>query len=227
MRTLGFFLTLGLGLLLPLTASAQEPVTTQATYDTATPTEFETADGDKPGPLVLGAEIGVIFPQPFTELGSHVAFGIELGYKLPFIEEKLEIFTALAFSPPPNNFTDTRPEGNYDAELDQQELFWSLGPRFRFLDVSSDFNISLALGPRLYFLRTYSNGSRDGKAFAEFNEQSTEIGFFATLGGEFRLGPGALFLDLEIATSDLDHTITGDANTGSILASLGYRFFLL
>jgi hypothetical protein len=61
----------------------------------------------------------------------------------------------------------------------------------------------------------------------EFTETSTEIGLFVALGGEYRLGPGALFLDIDFGWSDLDHKITGDTSTANITPTLGYRFFLL
>jgi hypothetical protein len=228
MRTLCFSVVLGLGLALPLSASAQEgePVTAQATFDTGAPPETDMNEDD-PGPLVLGAELGAIFPQPFTELGTHVAVGIEAGYKLPFIEEKLEVMFAATFSPPGRTFTIDRVEGEYEGEVDQQMLFFSLGPRFRFLDTASEFNINLAAGGRLFLLQTFSNGQRNGEEFAEWREQSTQFGFFIALGGEYRLGPGAIFLDVDLGYSSLPHDITGDVNTGNIMATLGYRFFLL
>ena len=61
----------------------------------------------------------------------------------------------------------------------------------------------------------------------EFSEQSTQMGFFVALGGEYTLGPGALFLDLDLGWSDLPHTVTGDVSTGNIAGTIGYRFFLL
>lgn len=201
----------------------------EASFDTANMDTGDAAEDDDtiPGALVVGGEVGAIFPQPFTALGTHVAFGIELGYRLPMWDQRLEIMSAVGFSPPGNDFTETRDEGKYNAEVDQQELTVSLGPRFRFMERSSPWNVSLAAGGRLFMLRTYSNGSRDGKAFGEYTEQSTEMGFFAALGGEYMLGPGAIFLDIDFGYAKLDHQITGDVNTGNITGTLGYRFFLL
>jgi hypothetical protein len=226
MRAASFILALAL----PLPAYAQETAGGQAeaSFDTANMPETDVEDDDTiPGALVIGGEIGAIFPQPFTELGTHVAFGIELGYRLPFIEQRLEIMFAAGFSPPNNSFTDVRDEGEYEAEIDQQELTFSLGPRFRFMERSSPWNVSLAAGGRLFLLQTFSNGSRGGEEFAEFTEQSTQMGFFVALGGEYMLGPGALFLDIDLGWSKLPHDITGDESTGNITPTLGYRFFLL
>jgi hypothetical protein len=192
----------------------------------------ESDDGDSPGPLVVGLELGAIFPQPFSELGTHVSFGLELGYALPFLVQKLEVMLAAAYAPPANDFELT----DYKGEVSVQELTFSLGPRYRFLARNEPWNIAAALGLRLFLVRSTSSGSRAGESFAEFEEQSTEVGFFLALGGEYRLGPGALFVDLDLGYSGLSHDITGDgkpsgapdaASTGNLAATLGYRLFLL
>jgi hypothetical protein len=203
----------------------------QASLDTGAKPEApagEEADEGIPGALVLGAEVGGVFPQPFTGLDSHVLVGIELGYRLPFASQRIEIMTALAYTPPHNSYSVNRPnDGTYNAKLLEQELFWSLGPRVRFMPRSSPWNVSLAAGFRWFFLRSVSNGSKAGQSFAEFKEESSQGGFFIALGGEYNLGPGALFLDIDLGYSSLPHKITGDASTGNIAATLGYRFFLL
>jgi len=187
----------------------------------------EAAGGDEAGPLVLGLEVGALFPQPFTELGTHIAFGLEVGFRLPFAGRRLEVMLDAGYSPPTNSVSMTRPDGTYEGELDQLELHFSLGPRFRFMDARSPWNVSLAAGGRLFLLRTYSNGSRGGQPFAQYTEESTQVGFFVALGGEYRLGPGAILLDIDLGWSSLPHRITGDASTGNIATTVGYRFFLL
>jgi hypothetical protein len=220
---------------------APADATTQAQLDAEASTAIETEpaidpetdDADAaPGPLVVGAEIGAIFPQPFSELGTHVSFGLELGYALPFLEERLEAMFAVAYAPPARSFD----LADYEGTVDEQELTFSLGPRYRFLARQEPWNIAAALGVRLFLLRSTSSGSRDEASFAEFEEQSTQIGFFIALGGEYRLGPGALFLDIDLGYSGLPHQIAGDgepdtgpggASTGNIATTLGYRLFLL
>ena len=178
-----------------------------------------TAAARADGPaFVVGGEVGGIIP--FSKLTPHVATGIELGYMLPVVERRLEILASVGWAPPRHNYTD----GMYQAKVTQHELHVSLGPRFRFLDVGGPFNISLAAGPRLYFLRSLSNGSAGGQSFIEYREQSSKFGFFAALGGEYHLGPGALFLDLDFGWAKLDHRITGDASTANLSPTVGYRF---
>jgi hypothetical protein len=215
-------------LLLALPAAAQEGASAGATLDAGSSSSGAAPDSPTlPGALVVGGEFGAIFPQPFTELGTHVAFGLELGYRLPFADQRLEALFAVGYSPPGNSATVARPEGEYDAKVTQQMLHFSLGPRVHFLERRSPFNVTGALGPRLFLLKSTSSGGRGGNDFAEFKEQSTQLGFFLTLGGEYLLGPGALFVDLDLGYAKLPHEITGRVNAGNLTGTLGYRFFLL
>jgi len=183
-------------------------------------------DVKKPGSFVIGAEAGAMFPQPFSELGTHFRGGLELGYRLPFAEQRFEIMLDAGYSPPSNSFELKRREGTYEGSVVSQQLHFSLGPRIHFLRGTSPFNVTLAAGPRLFLLQSTSNGSRNGQAFAEYTEKSTQVGFFAAIGGEYLVGPGALFLDVDFGYSKLPHRITGQVNTGNIATVLGYRFYL-
>jgi hypothetical protein len=182
---------------------------------------------NKPGAFVIGGEIGGIFPQPFTELGTHIAFGLEVGYRLPFVGQRIEIMLDAGYSPPNNSFKVTRREGEYSAKIVSQQLHFSLGPRFRVMEGGvSPWNMTIGLGPRLFLLRSISSGSRDGNKMIEYREQSSQVGFFAGIGGEYTLGPGALFLDADLGYAKMNHRISGDVNTGNITLTLGYRLFL-
>src|SRR5262245_43301422 len=90
-----------------------------------------TAAGDSPtlpGALVAAGEVGAIFPQPFTQYGSHVAFGIELGYRLPFLGQRFDIMLDIGYSPPGNGFTEKRADIEYEATARTKQLHFSLGP---------------------------------------------------------------------------------------------------
>lgn len=230
MRAKCLFLTLGLASA-PAAAAVAETAegSASASVDLGDSSTSADAGPDKgvPGALVAGAEVGGIFPQPFSELGTHVVVGVELGYRLPMWKQRLEISFGAGFSPPAHSFTQSRAEGEYEGELVQQELHFSLGPRLRLNPPRDSWNLTGALGPRLFLLRSHSNGSRAGKPFLEFTEDSTQIGLFVALGGEYNLGPGALCLDVDFGWSGLPHQITGDVSTGNIAATLGYRFFFL
>lgn len=213
-------------------ASAGATASTSATPATAdvsvsTETTTEEADTGIPGSLVLGAGVGGIFPQPFSSLGSHVAVALEVGYRLPFLEQRLEIMSGLGYSPPGRSFDVTRTDGKYSGDVTEQELHLSLGVRARLMPRSSPWNVSLGVGPRMFFLKTTSSGSKAGQSFAEYTEKSTQVGVFGVVGGEYVLGPGAIFLDVDLGYAKLPHQITGDASTGNLAALVGYRFFLL
>jgi hypothetical protein len=185
-----------------------------------------TTDEKKPGSFVVGGEIGAMFPQPFTELGTHLRAGIELGYRLPFAEQRVEIMGDVGYAPPGNSFDLKRAEGTYEGRVRSQQLHFSLGPRIHVLPGTSKWNVTVAAGPRLFLLKSTSSGSRNGQEFMKYTETSTQFGFFVALGGEYLLGPGAVFLDLDLGWAKMPHRITGDVSTGNIAATLGYRFFL-
>ncbi len=175
-------------------------------------------EGAAPLPsFAVGAELGGTVP--LSPLGSQFAAGLELGYLLPVLDRRLEVMLAAGWAPPQRTFTD----GAYRAEVTQHELHFSLGPRWRFLDLGGDFNVSGAAGARLYLLRSVSSGTAGDQKFLEYREQSTHLGFFVAAGGEYRLGPGLLFLDLDFAWGPLPHRITGDASTTNLSPTLGYR----
>jgi hypothetical protein len=174
------------------------------------------------GSLIVGLEVGAMLP--FSALGPHMALGLELGWVLPFAERRMDVFAAAGYSPPSRSFVTG---DEYEGELTQQELFLSLGPRLRLFELGRTLNASLALGPRMYLLRSTSTGGRRGNAFAEFEEESTRFGFFVAAGGEWVLGPGAVLLDVDFGWSKLPHRITGDVSTAGLALTLGYRLFVL
>lgn len=206
--------------------AADQDVTLTADTEEAEAEPEEPTEG--PGSFVLAVEIGGFFP--FDNLGIHVRYGVEVGYLLPFLDRRLEVMVSAGYAEPRRDFDD----GDYHGEVHTQELTASLGPRFRFLPLTSSFNLSLAAGPRLFFLRSKSTGKSmpsDGTTqsadFAEFKEQSMEVGVFAALGAEYFIGPGAILLDVDLGWSKLPHTITGaDEATTNVSLTLGYRFFI-
>jgi hypothetical protein len=222
MRTMSWSFILGLSTsLVARAATAQEalaPPPVQASESEAPPAAPAAGMAGGAGPsFAVGAELGGTVP--FTTLESQVAIGIELGYLLPVLERRLELLLGAGWAPPQRSYTD----GAYRAEVTQHELYFSLGPRYRFLEVGGAFNLSGAAGGRLYLLRSVSAGAAGDQEFLEYREQSTRFGFFLAAGGEYRLGPGWLFLDLDFAWAPLPHRITGQASTANLSPTLGYR----
>ena len=195
----------------PLATGTTEPAAVEPA-----PAPVPAAAGTLPS-FAVGAELGGIVP--LTTLGSQVALGIELGYLLPVLDRRLELTLAAGWAPPQRSFTD----GPYRAEVTQHELHFSLGPRYRLLDLAGKLNFNVSTGARLYLFRSVSAGTAMDQKFLEYREQSTHLGFFLTAGGEYRLGPGRLFLDLDFAWAPLPHRITGDTSSANISPTLGYR----
>jgi hypothetical protein len=84
----------------------------------------------------------------------------------------------------------------------------------------------VGIGPRIYLLKSTVRGSVGSATIGDTTEKSTSIGFGIPLGAEFRLGPGSIFGSVLMEYGGLDHTATGDTNTGAISLTLGYRLFL-
>lgn len=212
----------------PAQAAPAPSQTAPAPAPAAAPSQAAPAAKKEPGSLIFGLEVGGFFP--FDKLGIGLSYGVEAGYVLPFLGRRMDVFAAAGYSQPQRTFSYTAADGTtYKGKLREQELTVSLGPRFRFLPMTSKLNFSLAAGPRLFFLRSHSKGSSQasGNGFAQFTEESMQAGFFATLGGEYHIGPGAISLDVDFGWAKLPHVITGKSeSTANIAASVGYRFYL-
>jgi len=207
----------------PVAAGGSEATGIGATGSVEVGASSDVAAASASPPLVLGARFGGIFPSVFTKLGTQLTYGLEVGYRLPFMDQRTEILLAAGYAAPGRDYEVTP----YEVDVTQKELHFSLGLRVRLLRPGAKLQVTAALGLRLFLLRTTSNGSRDAEHFAEFTEDSTRLGFFAVVGGEYGLGPGAAFLDLELGDSSLPHEITGDISTTNLAAVVGYRLFLL
>lgn len=65
-------------------------------------------------------------------------------------------------------------------------------------------------------------------AFGQVNlETGGKPGFHVTGGGDWRLGPGAVFAEARYLFAPVDFTVTGASNVGGFSLALGYRLFLL
>ncbi|MDH5490627.1 MAG: hypothetical protein OEY14_01510 [Myxococcales bacterium] len=185
--------------------------------------------------LTVGVGVGGYVPSLFTELRPHALVELDVGFMLPFMQRKLAVVAQLAYAPPGNDGTgsDARlgETGAYSFDITTHQLMVGLGPVFRLAPPGSSFVPYAGLLGRIYMLRTLSNGAADPgepsqAPFGENTEESLEFGAALLLGGELRLGPGSLSLELSFGYSTLPHQITGDVSTSSIGGALGYRLFL-
>lgn len=178
--------------------------------------------------IAVGARVGGIAPQPFSELGSFVITGVEAAYALPVADRRIWIGAGFYYSRPPasGGGEDMRLSGGaYEWELDQQMLIYELSGSYRFGGSADRLVPYGRFGGRIYSLSTRLDGSSEtSAAFGNHDEGSTEVGLIAAGGADYLLGPGRLSGELGMGFSDLNQKLTGNSNTGALEVSLGYRF---
>jgi hypothetical protein len=101
----------------------------------------------------------------------------------------------------------------------------SLGAVWRFLPLARRMNGYGGVAARMWLLDTRTDGDAGGAEFLENRETSTRLGGALVAGGEYRAGPGAALLELDVGGSDLPHLITGDVATTAIALFAGYRMY--
>lgn len=177
-------------------------------------------DGGKP--LHIGAHVGVVLPQLQSELGSALGLELEAGYR---VWKNLSPFVGVSYTQPSvhHSALDPRLPVDYMTDTTQREIIVTAGVMWRFLPAGSTFNAYGGLGARIWLLETITNGEAGGAEFLENRETSTRVGFGASAGAEYALGPGAATAELDLGSSDLPHLITGDVATTALSATVGYR----
>lgn len=181
--------------------------------------------GDKGAPLV-GVSLGVLLPQAFSPLQTHVLAQLEVGYYLPFAKRLISVSGSFAFSMPSTSGNvpdDPRvPGGAYDYSSTEQHFLLGLTvyanlPLGRFVPY-------LGLGPRVYAVRTLSSGQAASARILETLETSTEVGVGLPVGLNFLVGPGRLFAEFQLLWAGIAQRSTGDGSIGSMTVGAGYRF---
>ena len=220
-------------------AVAQEPEAAEpgepAAEETTAPLQEETAPGYGLG-LTIGVRAQVGFSQVFSDLGVAPAGELEVGYRLPFLGRRLAVFLAggYQYTYASGSGADDRlvaPDGvpypdGFDWDLTEHAVKLTFGFYGRIFAETDAFSPYLWVGPAVYFLESVVTGDAGGSAFGENTETSTEFGVGGAVGVEYVLGPGPLFLEVEVGWSPLGHDITGTSTTGQLGFSLGYRVWL-
>lgn len=201
---------------LSLVGAALASVTSASAKDTAASGDTRSGAGDH-GVFLTGKVGGIV---PFSGLGPNGIGGIDLGYAL---DMGLAFGVAADYAAPKASGTETDSRiagGQYQWHLTQQILQVMPFVMYRIKGMGALVPYA-GVGPRVSMLRSYVRG--DGPGFAETREQSTKVGVGVPLGIELKLGPGAGIAELLLQYGGLDHTATGNANTGAASLSLGYR----
>lgn len=185
----------------------------------------ETPVKDKKVEVAIAAKVGMTFHTIFNELSPFVILELEGGVLL--LKRRLEIDLTLGWARPPVTYSgdDPRLTGqDFDWEIKQDFFTTGLMLRGRFLPTEKRFNIYAAAGPRLFFMRSVTNGSMDGNDFGENRQYETRFGGAAAIGAEFNIGPGAILFEPLMTFGNLEGFITGDQNSAALDLYLGYRF---
>jgi len=215
-------------------ASAAAPPATQAEVTTTQAVIQETAPaatGYAPiFPFTASVELGTIFPQAVSKLGTGFNVLIEAGYILPYLDQRFEVFADFSYTQPKRQQTLSDPRltagGSYSYEITEQQLFTTLGALARLYSPRTQLNFYGQLGARLNMQRSQVVGDAAAAAFGKNEETKTQVGLLLAAGAEYILGPGAIAAELDFTFATLDHRITGDTNAGGIVLQVGYHFLL-
>ena len=180
------------------------------------------ADDDAAVRGLASLKVGGIVP--FDGLSPFVAFGVEVGYVTPVADRRLAIVLDVDYTQPTKTGSESDPRvmgGTYTWRLTEQELAIMPAVVYRLTSMSPIVPYA-GIGPRVLLTRSTvrDNGA---PAIMETHEQSTRVGVGIPLGAELRLGPGRAIGELLVQYGTLNHVATGDANTGAVSVSVGYR----
>ncbi len=180
--------------------------------------------------FVLGVQLGMGFPQPFSELRNFGVYTFEVGYAVPGWGRRVQLGASFSYSEPGAGGQNPDPRfssaGNFGFNLTQREYVLDFGVLIRAFPLGTRFNAYGRAGFRVYLLDSVVNGQAGSSSFGQYNETFTEPGFALGGGIELRLGPGAFLAELRLEYSGLDRRLTGASNSGMLTLGLGYRFFL-
>lgn len=180
------------------------------------------------GAMLLGLQLGVLLPQPFSVLTASPFAQLEVGYLLPFARRLLGITGTVGLAAPyiSGRVDDPRfPGGGYAYNQSTQQFLFGVNviakiPLGRIVPY-------VGFGPRLVLVRTPSSGAAtDGTAIDPSSELSREWGLAAPVGLDILLGPGRLFLEAQVLFSPSPQVSTGEASFGAVTAGAGYRVVL-
>lgn len=187
------------------------------------------------GGLVTGAKVGAGFGQPFNESGSSFVLELEAGYLLPLpdpIYEGFEVFVSGQYSQPVTDGKSVEPDprlpgdGIVHFEITQQRLVFTLGVLYR-VPLAIDFlRPYIAVGGRIYLIRSLIEAEVAEERFGRNEETATEPGWYGALGTDLFLGPGAVLLEFQIAHAGLDGTVFQNTNLAALTIVTGYRIIL-
>lgn len=171
---------------------------------------------------------GVHLPQIANPLTTSFDAVLKVGYGLPFLERRLQLFLDLGYTQPQVTVSgsDARvPGGTFTATTTLRDLSTTLGLCFFILAPSRPLVPYLSAGARVHFLSAETDGSAGGTTFGGWKETDTRFGALFAAGAGYRLGPGRVLAELTLNVLPVDQRLTGVSNASSLSVLLGYGFF--
>lgn len=187
-----------------------------------------------PPGIIIGVKAGLGTGKPINDFGLQYGFELELGYLLPLPDpllHSLELFVSAGYVGSSlsgqNTQRDARlpGDGSVSYKLHEQSFLSGGGLRFRVPIPSERFAPYLAAGYRAFATADKVQTRVAGRAVSDNTERSFRHGFFASVGLELFLGPGAAFAELQLTRASREELVVRDA-VGGIQAFVGYRLML-
>jgi hypothetical protein len=171
-----------------------------------------------------GLKVGGALHSVFSELDPAAQVELEGGVSL--LGNRLDVALQVSWdrSAAAGGAEDDRFDtGAVKWELDQDFLMIGLVARYRFLPMDKPYNAYAGAGPRLLLMKTTVNGTSGDGSLGENTQTETRVGAVLVAGGEYRLGPGDLLLELAMGIGSIDGLITGQSSASALSVLLGYR----
>lgn len=171
----------------------------------------------------VGLDVGPAMPISGQGLG--LLSRLELGLWLPPLGGRLMPNVALSWSAPSSSGTlpDETVEGTYTWTAVQRQLFLAPGLRARLSPAHVDLSPELSAAPVFAWTWTVVDGAIDGEPLARAIEPAYAIGWTASLGLGWTLGPGQLTAAFSATRVGLTGVVTGRVAAASLTPTVGYR----
>lgn len=225
-------LSLLLPLLLSFAALAQDAAPPAEPQDPSAPAATAPTVAQEPAPapalapaFEVSLKAGVHLPQIANPLQTSFDGVLKVGYGLPFLERRLQLFLDLAYTQPAVTVTgaDARvPGGTFTSTTILRDFAMSLGLCFFILEPSRTLVPYVSAGVRVHFLGAETSGSAGGAPFGTWKETDTRFGGVFAAGAGYRLGPGRVLAELAFNVLPVDQRLTGVSNASSLSLLLGY-----